>query len=133
MEKLLKFFEPLFKKNYSHPYSILSVSIILAIISSYFALHLKIDTNIANLLPSSYHSVKALDRLKDTYGGEEALEVGIKSPSFKDNKKFAEDFIKKALKLWDPRTKDYFFKRAEFKKNTKILKDNALYLATAKS
>lgn len=130
MEKLLKFFEPLFKKNYSHPYTILSISIILAIFSSYFALHLKIDTNIANLLPSSYHSVQALNRLKDTYGGEEALDIGIKSASFKDNKKFAEAFIKKALKLWDPRTKEYFFKRAEFKKNTKILKDNALYLAT---
>lgn len=130
MEKILKFFEPLFKKNYSHPYSVLSISIILAIISGYFALHLKIDTNIANLLPSSFESVKALNKLEKMYGGEESLLIGIKSNSFKDNKRFAKAFIPKALKLWDPRTKQYFFHRAVYKRNTEVLKDNALYLAT---
>jgi len=130
MEKILKLFKPLFKKNYSHPYYVLSISIILAIISGFFALHLKVDTDIANLLPSSYESVKALNKLKDTFGGESELEVAIKSPSFQDNKKFAREFIPKALKLHEPNSNEKFFKDVEYKKNTKILKDNALYLAT---
>lgn len=130
MEKILQLFKPLFKKNYSHPYYILSISIILAAFSGYFALHLKIDTNIADLLPSSFESVKALNKLKDTYGGESSLLLAIKSPSFKDNKKFARAFIKKAMKLYDPHIHDYYFKDVEYKKNTKLLKHNALYLAT---
>ncbi|HKJ31747.1 MAG TPA: MMPL family transporter [Balneolales bacterium] len=130
MEKILKLFKPLFKKNYSHPYYVLSISIILAVFTGYFALHLKIDTDIANLLPKNFETVKALNNLKNKFGGESYMELAIKSPSFKDNKRFAEDFIPKALKLYDPHFHEKYFKDVEFKKNTKILKDNALYLAT---
>lgn len=130
MEKLLNFFKPLFRKSYTHPYLVLSVAVALAAFCGYFALHLKIDTNIADLLPSSYPSVKALDNLQNSVGGEEPLSVAIKSPSFYDNKRFAVAFIPKAMQLYSTNIQAPFFKRYEFKKDTKILKDNALYLAT---
>lgn len=130
MNRILRYLRPLVKLNYKHPFSVLGISILLAVLSGYFALKLKIDTDIADLLPESYPSVQALEKLRDTIGGETPMEVAIKSPSFKDNKRFAQDLIKKSLKLYDNKTKNYFFERAEFKKDTKIIKDNALYLAT---
>src|SRR5699024_5902590 len=57
-------------------------------------------------------------------------EVAIKSPSFEDNIRFAEDLIDESLELYDPVTDNYFFDRAEFRKETDVLKDNALYFAT---
>ncbi len=130
MEKVLSFFRPLLSFNYNHPFTVIGVALLLASVSGYFAVQLKIDTDIANLLPRSNNHVQALDRLQETVGGETAMEVAIKSPSFEDNRRFAEELIKKSLKLYDDRTDNYFFKRAEFKKDTRMLKDNALYFAT---
>lgn len=130
MNRILRLFRPLIKLNYKHPFWVISVSLVLAAFSGYYASKLKIDTDIANLLPPSYNSVKALDKLKETVGGETPMEVVIKSPSFQDNKRFAEALIDKSLKLYDSHTDNYYFERAEFRKDTKVLKDNALYFAT---
>lgn len=130
MEYILKLLRPLFKKSYTHPFTVLTVSILLAVVAGYNALHLKIDTDIASLLPSSFPTVKALDQMKDSVGSGTALQVAIKSPSFKDNLRFAEDLIKRADTLYDRKTGEKFVERVEFHKNTKILKNNALYLAT---
>ena len=99
-------------------------------ISSYFAVQLKVDTDIANLLPKDHPNVLALENLKNTVGGETEMQVAINSPSFEANKKFAEDLIPKSLELFYNRYDDYYFKRAEFRKETDLLKDNALYFAT---
>ncbi len=130
MEYLLKLLRPLFKKSYTHPFTVLTISVLLAVVAGYNALHLKIDTDIASLLPSSYPTVKALDQMKDSVGSGTALVVAIKSPSFKDNLAFANDLIKNADTLFDRKTGEKFVERVEFHKNTKIIKDNALYLAT---
>jgi len=131
MEKLLRFFRPLVIFNYRHPLIVLGSAVLIAAVASVFALRLQIDTDISNLLPRSNSHVKALDQLQQTVGGETAMEVVIKSPSFEDNKRFAEDLIRESLKLYDPRTENNFFKRAEFKKETKILENNALYFSTS--
>lgn len=130
MEKILQFFRPLISVNYRYPFVVLGTTLLLAVFSSYFALQLSIDTDIANLLPKDNEHVQALEKLQETVGGETDMEVVIKSPSFEDNKQFANDLIEQSLELYDPVSNDKFFKRAEFRKETEVLKNNALYFAT---
>ncbi|MDX1638085.1 MAG: MMPL family transporter [Balneolaceae bacterium] len=132
MNKLLDFLRPLIFKNYHHPYSVLAISVLTAALAGYFALQLKIDTDISNLLPKSNEHVLALERLQNTVGGETDMQVAIQSPSFEDNKRFAEDLIQQSLQLYDDRTENYLFERAEFRKETEMLKENALYFATGR-
>lgn len=131
MEKLLSFFQPILRLNYKYPFSVILVAVISAAVAGYFAVQLKIDTDIANLLPDSNAHVQALDKLEETVGGENAVEVAIKSPSFEDNKRFAEDLIEKSLELYDEDGDRSFYKRAEFRKDTELLRKNALYFATS--
>jgi len=130
MSKLLKLLKPLLNYNYSHPYLVLTVTLLLAIVSGFFAIQLKVDTDIANLLPEDHPNVLALEKLNETVGGETDMQVVINSPSFEANKKFAEDLIEKSLDLYYPRSEDYFFDRAEFKRETEFTRNNALYLAS---
>lgn len=130
MKQILRFFQPLLKLNIKHPFIVLGVSLIFAILGGYYSIQLKIDTDIANLLPEDNPNVLALEKLKNTVGGETEMQVAIKSPSFEANKRFAEDLIPKTLELFYPRYNDKFFKRAEFRKETEVIKDNALYLAS---
>lgn len=131
MKTILRFLKPLLRLNYRHPYLVLSFALILAIISGFYAFKLKVDTDIANLLPEDYKSVQALEQLKETVGGETPLKVAIKSPSFESNLKFARDLIGRAANLEDPSRNQKYFDRISFEKETEVLKENALYLATS--
>jgi predicted RND superfamily exporter protein len=131
MDKVLRVLRPLLSLNYKYPVAVIAGAVVLATIASYFAVQLKIDTDLANLLPENNEHVLALEELQRTVGGESQMTVAIQSPSFADNKRFAEDLIDESLKLYDDRRDDYFFDRADFKKETDVLKDNALYFATA--
>ncbi|MGF1671364.1 MAG: RND family transporter, partial [Balneolaceae bacterium] len=130
MLKLLQALRPIVKASYHRPFTILVICIFISIIAASYALKLGIDTDIANLLPPTNPTVQALEKLQETSGGETEMQVAIKSPSFEANVRFAEDLIEESLKLYDPGIGDYFFKRAEFRRETEVLKDNALYLAT---
>lgn len=130
MKKLLFILRPLIEFNYRHPLLVLTCSILLALVGANFALQLQVDTDIANLLPKSNKTVQALDKLQESIGGETVMEVAIKSPDFDTNKKFAETIIQEGLELYDEERGRPFFNRAEFYRNTEILKSNALYLAT---
>lgn len=130
MDKILQLFRPLIKFNYSHPYWVLSITLSLGIVLASFAVQLSIDTDLANLLPEKNPHVQALDKLQNTVGGETTMEVAVKSPSFVDNKAFINDLISQSLKLYDEESDNYFFERAEFRKETDFLQDNALYFAT---
>jgi hypothetical protein len=131
MHRILTLFRPLLLFNYKHPYTVLGIGLILSVFSAYYALQLKVDTDIANLLPKDHPNVLALEELKNTVGGETEMQVAINSPSFEANKRFAEDLIPKTLELFYERYDDYYFKRAEYRKETEVLKDNALYFATS--
>lgn len=131
MEKILRFFRPLIKFNYRYPYWVLGITILLAGVMGSFAIQLKVDTDLANLLPEENPHVKALERLQNTVGGETTMEVAIKSPSFEDNKAFARDLIRQSMQLEDEKRDTKFFKRAEFRKDTEFLRNNALYFATS--
>ena len=130
MQKLIRFLQPVVEFNTRHPFWVLIISIGLAILASIYALQLRIDTDIANLLPDSNPNVQALEELQEIAGGETELKVGIKSPSFEANVEFARALRDTSLKMMYPRLGINFFNRAEFKRETDVLKDNALYLAT---
>ena len=130
MQKLINFFEPLVKLNIKYPIWVLFVSIVLAVFAGSYAIKLQVDTDIANLLPTTHPSVEALNRLQETAGGETQMQVAIKSPSFEANVAFADTLAKRALEMYYPRRDFNYFRRAEFRRDTEFLKDNALYLAT---
>lgn len=132
MNVILRWLRPLIVFNIRYAGSILLFTISLAIVSAYFALKLKIDTDIANLLPENYESVKALERLQATVGGEIDLQVAIISPSFEANRAFAYALLEESKKAVYSKNKEPFFERVEFKKETEVLRDNALFLATHK-
>jgi predicted RND superfamily exporter protein len=130
MKYILDYLRTLVHINYRHPVTVLSIALLLAIVSGYLSLQLKIDTDIANLLPSNNPHVVALDRLRDTIGGETEMDVAVKSPDLQANLDFSYKIIEESMKLRDPRTGQLFFNRVEFRKETEILKDYALYLGT---
>jgi uncharacterized protein len=131
MQKLIRFFQPLVEFNARHPYLVVTVAIILAVIAGSFASRLTVDTDIANLLPPTNKNVQALERLQETAGGETSMQVAIKSPDFETNVAFANALARRSLELFYPRHDNHFFNRAEFRRDTEVLKDNALYLATS--
>ncbi|MEX0844462.1 MAG: MMPL family transporter [Balneolaceae bacterium] len=130
MKKVLTFLRPILEYNYSHPIQVVSICVITALAAGYYASHLGIDTDIANLLPEDNPNVLALEELNATVGGETEMQVVINSPSFEANKAFAEVLIEKSLELYYPRFDDYYFKRAEFRRETEFTRNNALYLAS---
>ncbi|MBO6793737.1 MAG: MMPL family transporter [Balneolaceae bacterium] len=130
MKQILGLFKPLLALNISHPFAVITVSLMVAVLSGYFAIQLKVDTDIANLLPEDHPNVLALNQLQETVGGETEMQVTIKSPSFEANKAFAEAIIPKSLELFYERYDDYYFKGAEYRKDTEVIKNNALYLAS---
>lgn len=132
MNKLIGFLKPLVQLNIRYPFWILGFAIFSAIFAGYFASKLTIDTDIANLLPPSNPNVQALEELQETAGGETEMEVAIKSPSFQANVEFANRLAEEALQLQYERHNAPFFTGAEFRRDTELLKDNALYLATSR-
>ncbi|NIV14304.1 MAG: hypothetical protein GWN62_24430, partial [Aliifodinibius sp.] len=78
------------------------------------ATNLRIDTDLAELIPNDYPSVQALQKLQEQVGAEHEVAVIIESPSFKANKQFAETLIPQALKITQPDGSAYFI-RAEFR------------------
>src|SRR5690606_32786822 len=114
MNHLLRYLRPLVQLNLRHPIYTVLLAVSLAVFTGYLALKLKVDTDIANLLPDSDPSVQALDRLQESVGGEIDMQVAIVSPSFEDNRRFAEELIQQALQLRYQRNGNPYFERAEF-------------------
>lgn len=109
--------------------------IVLAFIISGYALYhassLEIETDYTNLIPEDYPSVQALEKIRQTVGGEGSdVAVGIISPSFEASKAFAEDLIPKALTFSREGQDQPYLGSVEFKRETEFLSQNALYFAT---
>ena len=90
---------------------------------------LKIDTDIATLLPPEYESVQALRKLQETVGAETSVDVAIHSASFDANRRFAEAFVPKMMALRAP-DGELYFTRVDFKRDVRFITENALYFAT---
>lgn len=130
MQKIIEFLKPLIQVNIKNPYWVLSFALITALLGGYVASNLTVDTDFANLLPPSNPSVQALEKLRQTAGGETSMKVAIKSPSFEANVEFANKLAEESLDLHYERYNGPFFTDAEFRRETQFLKNNTLYLAT---
>ncbi|MEO1075561.1 MAG: transporter, partial [Bacteroidota bacterium] len=129
MDRLFAALRPAFRWLVRHPALVLLAGLALAIAGVLGARTLKIDTDFANLLPDDNPTVQALERLRDTLGGESTVEVAVESPSFDANVAFAEAFIDQALALRQPSGEAYLT-RAELRTDTEFLDNNGLYFAT---
>ena len=128
-----RFFEtvrPAIRMVIRHAFAVVIVALALSAGGLYFAQQLSIDTDFSNLIPSDYPSVQALEKLRDTVGSESTADVAIESPSFEANKRFAEDFIPRALQLRREGSGEPYLNRVDYRKDTEFLEDNALYFAT---
>lgn len=132
MKFILNCLAPLLKVNIYHPYKVLLGAFFLSCVGGYYALQLKVDTDLANLLPKNHPNVQALNELKDIVGGESTMQVVIKSPDFQANKRFAEELIPRSLALFYPRYNEGYFERVVYTKDTEFIQDNALYFASEK-
>ena len=103
---------------------------LVAALAGWYATDLRVDTDLANLLPEGHPSVVALNELKETVGGETPLQVAIKSPDFDQNVTFADAFIEQVLQLKDPRNDQGLISRVDFRRDTRVLENNFLYVAT---
>ncbi len=104
----------------------------LSVHTAFFGDHrLSVDPDFSNLIPESYPSVQALERIRATVGGgETSVEIAIESPSFEANLAFAEALVPQALTMQGDHYDEPYFIRAELRRDTEFLQDNALYFAT---
>jgi len=131
MDRLFEALRPFIRGVVRHTVWVLAVAVLLTGVGGYLSANLSIDTDIANLVPQDYESVKALNKLQRTVGGESDMAVAIVSPSFEANKRFAEDLIPKALSLKrDTDTSETYLTRVDYKREITFLKNNALYFAS---
>lgn len=111
------------------PVLVLVLGFALSVVGARQAMTLKIDTDIATLLPPSFKSVQALQKLQDTVGAETTVDVAIHSASFDANRRFAEDFVPRMMAMQAPAGGAYFT-RVDFKRDVRFITENALYFAT---
>ena len=98
---------------------------------AYLASRLTIDPDFANLLPESYPSVQAVERIRATLGaGEVSVDLAIESPSFEANRAFGEALLAQIDRLTDTTTGEPLFLRSELRQDTEFLRNNGLYFAT---
>ncbi|HKL88837.1 MAG TPA: hypothetical protein VJ884_07505, partial [Salinibacter sp.] len=109
---------------------VIALALLLSAAGFYQAQNLSVDTDFANLLPDDHPTVQALERLRNTVGGESEVAVGIVSPSFEANKEFAETLIPRALEMTGNGADEPYLTRVEYRRDVEFLKDNALYFAS---
>ena len=77
----------------------LAIAFTLSALAITQAVSLRVNADLAQLLPDDYASVNALNKLRDTVGAESTVDVAIQSPSFEANKRFAEALIPEVMAL----------------------------------
>lgn len=133
MNRFFESLRPFIRGVVNRAWLVLFVAVLFATAGGYYASFLKIDTDFSKLIPEDYPSYQALERVRNTVGGEGSdLAVGIVSPSFEANKAFAEDLIPKALKLKGEGYERPYLRTVEYERDTQFMEENALYFATDK-
>lgn len=130
IERLFAYLGPFIRYTARYPLRILTVSFVTALVGFMLAYNLRIDNDLAKLIPQDYPSVQALEKLRQQVGAENEVAVAIQSPSLPENKAFATDLIDRAMELKQPGTSAPYFTRFEFRKEVDFLQNNALYFAT---
>lgn len=129
MQRFFDALRPFIRAVVRHPLAVLGVALVLTALALASAVRLRIDTDLANLIPPEYPSVQALERLRETVGAENPVDVGIESPSFEANRAFAEALIPRMMALRGP-SGEPRFSRYDFRQDTTFLAHNALYFAS---
>jgi predicted RND superfamily exporter protein len=129
-EKLFQRLRPALSFTQKHAGIVMLGGIIFAIIGLSLARQLRIDSDFSKLIPESYPSVQALEKLKEQVGTINEVAVILESNSFETNKEFAERLIPRALNLKNRTDGELYFNRVEYRKEISFLENNALYFAT---
>jgi predicted RND superfamily exporter protein len=129
MNRFFRLLRPLFRTAVRQAPWIVGAALLVTGVGGYLAGQLHINTDFSELLPSDYDSVRALEKLRETVGGESEAAVVIASPSFDANKRFAEDLIPRALDLRQS-DGEPFFSRVDYERDEQFMERNALYFAT---
>lgn len=129
MERFFDALRPFIRAVVRHPLAVVGVALVLAALALTSASRLRIDTDLANLIPPEYPSVQAIERLRQTVGSESPVDIGIASPSFEANQAFAEALIPQMMALRAP-SGEPRFSRYDYREDTTFLAHNALYFAS---
>ncbi|MCY4232844.1 MAG: MMPL family transporter [Bacteroidetes bacterium] len=114
-----------------HPWVVLAIALLISIGSVALASRLTIDPDFANLIPESYPSVQALEKIRETIGaGDVSVDLAIESPSFEANLAFAESVVPRAMALKDSVMNEPIFVRAQLRRDIEFMENNGLYFAT---
>lgn len=130
VHRLFEALRPVFRELIlRNPFVVIAFACLLTVGGLRLASNLTIDTDLANLLPPEYPSVQAMERLRETVGGETLLDVGIHGPGFEENVRFAEALIPEMMSLRTPQGGPVF-ERYDFRSDTSFLAQHGLYFAT---
>ncbi|MCG2587331.1 efflux RND transporter permease subunit [Rhodohalobacter sulfatireducens] len=129
-KKLFQRLRPALSFTKKHAGLVVIGSFILSLIGLGLARQLSIDSDFSKLIPESYPSVQALEKLKEQVGTINEVAVVIESNSFATNKEFAERLIPEAMNLRNRLDGEPYFNRVEYRKEISFLEQNALYFAT---
>lgn len=129
-EKLFQRLRPALYFTQKHAVVVMLMGFILAIIGLTLARQLRIDSDFSKLIPETYPSVQALEKLKEQVGTINEVAVVIESGSFARNKEFAERLIPQAMRLRNRTNGELYFNRVEYRKEISFIENNALYFAT---
>jgi len=113
------------KSHIVHKYyiPILIVALVSSAIGGYYASKLTLQSNLAELLPDNFESVKALNRIKDEVGGVGNLQIVIETKDIEKAKAFAENLAPRLLANPIVNYLDYKNDVAFYKKNGLLLLD----------
>ena len=131
MKRFFPSLRPLIRFVARYPLVVVVAAALCTILGLSGAQHLRINPDFAELLPSHYPSVQALERLREHVGGASESAVAIVSPSAEANRAFAEAFIPQAMSETIPGSAEPLFTRYEYRKDVDFIKDNALYFASS--
>ena len=114
----------------AHPFLVVGIALVLSALGVWQASTLRIDTDIVSLLPPEYTSVQAIERLQEQVGSETTVDIAVYSPSFEDNRRYAEALVEALMDEQRPDGDGPYFTRVDFKRDIRFISENALYFAT---
>ena len=107
-------------KYYRH---ILVMALLATVVGSYFALKLSLQSDLAELLPDSFESVKALNRMKEEVGGVGQLRLIFETDDFAAVQRLEQDLEPKLLA-------SQFVNYVDYRNDVAFYRKNALLFLT---
>lgn len=128
MDRIFRRLQPVFLSLIKQPVGVFAGFLMISLVCLNVASRLDIDTDFSRLLPPDNPIVQALEKLRETVGGENHVAVVIQGDSFETNRTFAEALIPAAMAM--RREGEPYFTRVDFRKDPSFIENHALYFAT---